>query len=666
MPPSPPLPPPSHPSILPLPPSATTTSLLTVPLDYPPSPTSSSYTTNTTQTVHTARTTNTNFTVSTLAITETTKNTDKGLNRSGSTGRKLHRKRPLQHPKRSSTLTPYCYATAEEAVAAITGDTEGENVDGAGGGGIGARGGREVVRGQSGDSEETSAPPYYTQTHQSLELRATNRFSSDPYDAVHPPGSETPRASPKKPSVPVATPVPPSSALVLPEDNKTSKKSNLEKHQRKPPLQELDSSDLTLSLPRTFHGPLSIHVQAGNLDEHIELSDALQKDCVLVREGRCARGLFVGDFRKEFGFDWGGGASADETGADSADGEGEKNVECVCGEGEVGKTEVNVGGGEERKVKKRPALEFSTMAKPTTNVIFHSDSEESNPTYTTPQTTTLHARAKSDSGSSSPIIASAISHKRSQSALPVLATAPSSSRPYRPSFLDLDPESLVYKTNNGGNHGQHVGRRTTKAQNMSGRVRVPSEHQSSIKVPPRDGQAQTPAWVLPRSELPGTVKRSTMLEGGDEDTQVRRSLPEGKVGYENDGFPARMYDIGVDGGGVEDDFSGGGVEDVRNRNANAPVAPARIRGENWKCTCGASKIGAHSTNAGSQMKSSTVDTRKGSEWMGDRIDISIGKGRVRLLYDDESVDVFIPMEHHSVAGAGKKEKKRWWKFGKGD
>jgi len=58
-------------------------------------------------------------------------------------------------------------------------------------------------------------------------------------------------------------------------------------------------------------------------------------------------------------------------------------------------------------------------------------------------------------------------------------------------------------------------------------------------------------------------------------------------------------------------------------------------------------------------------TRKGSEWMGDRIDISIGKGRVRLLYDDESVDVFRSMDH-SVAGAVKKEKKRWWKFGKGD
>ena len=623
---------------------------------------------NTTQTVHTARTTNTNFTASTLAITETTKNTDKGLKRSGSTGRKLHRKRPLQHPKRSSTLTPYCYATAEEAVAAITGDAEGENVDGAGGG-IDSRGGRDIVRGQSGDSEETSAPPYYTQTHQSLELplEGTNRFSSDPYDAVHLPDSEPPRVSPKKPSVPVAAPIPASS--VLPEDNKTSKKSNLEKHQRKPPLQELDTSDLTLTLPRTFHGPLSIHVQAGNLDEHIELSDALQKDCVLVREGGCARGLFVGDFRREFGFDWGGGASADETGADSADGEGEKNIECVCGEGKVRKMEVNVGGGEERRVKRRPGVEFSTIAKTTTNAIFHSDSEEWNPTYTTPQTTTLRARTKSDSRSSSPVIASTVNHKRSQSALPVLASAPSSSRPYRPSFLDVDPESLVHKTNNGGNNGQgHIGRRTTKAQNMSGRVRVPSEHQreSSIKVLPRDGQPQTPAWVLPRSELPGTVKRSTMLEGGDEDTQVRRLLPEGKVGYENDGFPARMHDNWLDGGGLEDDLSGGGVEDVRKRNANAPVAPARIGGENWKCTCGASKIGAHSTNADSQMKSGTVDTRKGSEWMGDRIDISIGKGRVRLLYDDESVDVFRPMGHYSVAGAVKKEKKRWWKFGKGD
>jgi len=596
-----------------------------------------------------------------------TKNTDRGLNRSGSTGRKLHRKRPLQRPKRSSTLTPYCYATAEDAVASITGGAEGENVDGAGGGiggCIGAGGGREIVRGQSGDLEETSAPPYYTRTHQSpeLPLEATNRFPSDAYDAVHPPESEPPMASPKEPSVQVAIPIPAS------ENDKTSKKSNSEKHQRKPSLQELDNSDLTLSLPRTFHGPLSIHVQAGNLNEHIELSEALQKDCVLVREGGCARGLFVGDFRKEFGFDWGGGASTDETSADNADGEGEKNVECVCGKREMGKTEVNVGGGEERRVKRRPAVEFSTTAKATANAIFHSDSEESNPTYTTPQTTTLHARAKSDSRSSSPITTTA-KHVRSQSALPVLASAPSSDRPYRPSFLDVDPESLVHKTNNGGNNGQgQIGWRTTKVQNMSGRVRVPSEHQSIIKVPPRNGQAQTPAWVLPKNELPGTAKRSTMLEGGDEDTQVRRLLPEGKVGYENDGFPARMYDNGVDGSDLEDDLSGGGGggEDIRKRNANAPVAPARIEGENWKCICGGSKVGAHSPNAGIRMKSSTVDTGKGSEWMGDRIDISIGKGKVRLLYDDENVDVFRPMEHHSAAGVVKKEKKRWWKFGKGD
>jgi len=572
------------------------------------------------------------------------KNTDRGLNRSGSTGRKLHRKRPLQRPERTSTLTPYCYATAEEAVSAITGGAKGENVDSAGGGiggCTGARGGREVVEGQSGDLEERSAPPHYTQTHQSLDLslEATNRFPSDAYDAVHPPDSEPFRASPKKPSVPAATPIPASSTS--PDDNKTLKKSNSEKHQRKPSLQELDNSDLTLSLPRTFHGPLSIHVQAGNLDEHIELSDALQKDCVLVREGGCARGLFVGDFRKEFGFDWGCGASADV--------EGEK---CVCGQGEEGEMEVTVGG-EERRVKRRPAVEFSTMTKTTANAAFQSDSEESNPTYTAPHTTTLHVRAKSDSRSSSPITASTVNHVRSQSASPFLAPAPSSNLPYRPSFLDVDPGSLVHKTNNGGHNGQ--GSRTK----MKGRVRVSSEHQSTIKVPPRDGQAQTPAWVLPKSELPGTVKRPTILEGGHEDMQVRRLLPEGKVGNENDGFLARMCDNGVGDGGIGDDLSGGG-EDVRKRSANASVAPARIRGENWKCTCGG-KIGAHSTNAGDQTKN--VDTRKGSEWMGDRINISIGKGRVRLLYDDESVDVFRPMEHHSAAGAVKKEKKRWWKFG---
>ena len=688
--PSPPLP---HPPTLPLPFSATTTPLITVRSDHPPSPTSSTYTTNTNQTAYTARTTITS-TATTLATKGDTDGGSIGSKRSGSTGRKLHRKRPYRHPKREPTLTPYYYTTAEEAAAAAaagsgsgagdvgSAEVVGEGVDGVGRGVgecIGARGGGDV-REEGEDSEETSAPPHYTRTHHSPS-EAANHFPSDPYDAVNPPNSQPTRTPSTSSKLPVSASMP-ISASAFPDDNKDLKKSNSEKQQRKPPLPELDNSNLTLSLPRTFHGPLSIHVQAGNLDEHIELSDALQRECLLVREGGCARGLFVGDFRKKFGFDWSSGPSAD-----GANSDGEEDVECVCGVGEGGKTDVDVGKGEERKVKRRPAVEFSTTTNTTANVTLHSDSEVSNLIYTIPQTTTLHARTKSDSRSNSPNTNSTPSRVRSRSAsstLPFPTSVSSTDRPHRPSFLDVDPEPLIHRTNNSGsNGGGQVGWKTTKVQNMNGRVRVLSEHQSIMKSPLRTGQSQTPAWVLPKNELfvnrddAGTVKKSIMLEGGDEDMQVRRLLTEKKVlstgrGCEDDGPPTKMRGNRV-GGGTEDDSSSGGdggggsgIEDIRRRRASAPVTPMRTtNGETkGKCTCGASKTVVHSTNAGGQMRNSGVDTRKTGrlEWMGDKIDISIGRGKVRLLYDDESYDVF---RRKLCVDAAVKEKKRWWKFGKG-
>jgi hypothetical protein len=49
------------------------------------------------------------------------------------------------------------------------------------------------------------------------------------------------------------------------------------------------------------------------------------------------------------------------------------------------------------------------------------------------------------------------------------------------------------------------------------------------------------------------------------------------------------------------------------------------------------------------------------EWTGDRIDVSIGRGKARILYDDE-------VEASAVAKGRRKQKqkrRRWWKFGLG-
>ncbi|KJA21560.1 hypothetical protein HYPSUDRAFT_202902, partial [Hypholoma sublateritium FD-334 SS-4] len=88
---------------------------------------------------------------------------------------------------------------------------------------------------------------------------------------------------------------------------------------------------LTLHVPRTFRGPLTVHVGAGDLDAHVRLSPGMAAAVVVLAETAYARGFFVGqltadDGRAGLGRAWalGAGVLADEKeDGDSPEGEPE-------------------------------------------------------------------------------------------------------------------------------------------------------------------------------------------------------------------------------------------------------------------------------------------------------------------------------------------------------
>lgn len=76
---------------------------------------------------------------------------------------------------------------------------------------------------------------------------------------------------------------------------------------------------LTLAVPRTFRGPLTVHVGVGDLDAHVRLSPGMAAAAVVLAETAYARGFFVGkltadDGRAGLGRGWalGAGVLADE------------------------------------------------------------------------------------------------------------------------------------------------------------------------------------------------------------------------------------------------------------------------------------------------------------------------------------------------------------------
>ncbi|EKM75856.1 hypothetical protein AGABI1DRAFT_116174, partial [Agaricus bisporus var. burnettii JB137-S8] len=51
---------------------------------------------------------------------------------------------------------------------------------------------------------------------------------------------------------------------------------------------------MEIHIPRSYNGPITIHVATGNLDEHILFSREVKERSVVLREGRFARGCFIG------------------------------------------------------------------------------------------------------------------------------------------------------------------------------------------------------------------------------------------------------------------------------------------------------------------------------------------------------------------------------------
>uniref|UniRef100_A0A8H8CG51 Uncharacterized protein n=1 Tax=Psilocybe cubensis TaxID=181762 RepID=A0A8H8CG51_PSICU len=76
------------------------------------------------------------------------------------------------------------------------------------------------------------------------------------------------------PSVPVPAPTKPTTVL------------------RKLPT--LARSNLTLHLPTSFRGPLTVHVAAGNIDEHVRVSRGVSAAAVVLAESAGMRGFYVG------------------------------------------------------------------------------------------------------------------------------------------------------------------------------------------------------------------------------------------------------------------------------------------------------------------------------------------------------------------------------------
>jgi len=65
-----------------------------------------------------------------------------------------------------------------------------------------------------------------------------------------------------------------------------------------------------LQLPRTFQGPLTVHVAAGDLDRHIHLSRELAETAMVLAESALSRGYFIGQLAswgergEDTGDDW--------------------------------------------------------------------------------------------------------------------------------------------------------------------------------------------------------------------------------------------------------------------------------------------------------------------------------------------------------------------------
>ena len=109
---------------------------------------------------------------------------------------------------------------------------------------------------------------------------------------------------------------PPTQPKVLPTNDTPRRSKSRRLQSRSHRTSKLQSkSPVFLHLPRTLHGPLTIHVATGNIDEHVHLSKELSSIAVILSESALSRGYFVSSRGlAEFGFDFGFADLDDEDG----------------------------------------------------------------------------------------------------------------------------------------------------------------------------------------------------------------------------------------------------------------------------------------------------------------------------------------------------------------
>ena len=77
--------------------------------------------------------------------------------------------------------------------------------------------------------------------------------------------------------------------------NLSSSSSSFSSSTPPPPLQ----SPIYLHLPRTFRGPLTIHISSGHISERLRISEGLEREMALIRESEFSRGYFVGGLGRD-------------------------------------------------------------------------------------------------------------------------------------------------------------------------------------------------------------------------------------------------------------------------------------------------------------------------------------------------------------------------------
>lgn len=100
------------------------------------------------------------------------------------------------------------------------------------------------------------------------------------------------------------------SAVSAQQQPELSRRKNRTRIQAPLSIRTLSRSPVTLQLPRTFRGPLTVHVAAGDLDDHIHLSRELAETAMVLAESAFSRGYFIGQLvswgerGEDVGDDW--------------------------------------------------------------------------------------------------------------------------------------------------------------------------------------------------------------------------------------------------------------------------------------------------------------------------------------------------------------------------